>query len=635
MKAAALLFVILAGGIFSGAVAQVPQGTRLEQTRMNFYRDTPDGKKPLDFVVTGNSVTNLLVHQFKLKSFRNGDPKQIQIIAQAPQCQISQSPSMASDPGPLQVYTPTTNLFVQGVGFRFTQADHLLIISNNVETRVVKSLLRSSVLGAPRTNDSTAAGQMVKIFAEHGRFNLDSNVVDYSGNVHVIDPQLDMTCDLMTIHFTTNGTVENILARQNVVLTTTNNGRATGATGYYYVTDGSNGMMELTTDAVWRNGDEQAKANKFIYDSARHFLTAIGHVQVQWPNADPNSSRHATNSTALLLGTNGYRELFADYATLQFPTNNGPVESMRARGNVIIINQADQSSSISEQAVYEKSADSVELTGNPIWWNRDKMGNDQMMVKAETLTAQLGDKTYHARTHANFKMRAGGAVAPGHATNQWLIISSDDIDYQTNRAIFYKNVETRLVENDQLKDKLHCVFLTVNLTNNQVESAFARDEVYGETAPDAAGVKKTITCELLNAYRSVQTQLMKSIDAHTNVVIEEIGTRPGAPRNKLRADTVTAQFSAVTNQIEQAVAVQNVALDQFKAGQNTHATAERAVYTAANDQVKLTGAPLAHTEGFVITDSAFMIWQPKANVFKAFGPYKIVPLKQAAAPKSL
>ena len=85
-------------------------------------------------------------------------------------------------------------------------------------------------------------------------FDLNSNVVDYAGNVHVIDPQLDMTCDFLTVRFTTNGAVENILARQNVVLTTTNNGRATGDVGYYYITNG-NEMMQLSTNAVWRNGD--------------------------------------------------------------------------------------------------------------------------------------------------------------------------------------------------------------------------------------------------------------------------------------------------------------------------------------------------------------------------------------------
>lgn len=636
MKTVSLIFMILAGGIFSTAVAQVPQGTQLQRTSLTIYRDTPEGKK-MDFVITGTSATNVnsqnVINQFEMKSFRNGDPKQIQIIAQAPQCAIDLSNNVAADKGPVHIFTPTTNLFVQGVGFCFTQSNHFLIISNQVETRVVKSLLKSSVLAAPRTNASADTSKIF-IFADYGEFNIDSNVVDYTGHVHMIDPELDLTCDLMTIRFTTNGAVESILALHNVVLTTTNNGRATGATGFYYVTNG-NEMMQLTKNAKWRNGDQAADAQDFTYDSTRHLLTGIGAVRVQWPNVERKPSDGATNTAALPPGTNGFREMYADFATMQFPPTNGPVESMHAHGHVIIVNQADQSSAMADRAEYERTTDRVELTGNPVWWNTN------MEIKADVLTAELSNKVYHAQANARFKMRTGGGAtnhppaAAGHATNQWLFISSDDMQYQTNQAVFYRNVETRLVENDRLRDKLNCALLTINLTSNKVESAFASGAVHGETAPDAFGVIKTIACEQLNAYLSTTTGLLKTIDAYTNVVIEQKGKGLGAPCNKLAADTVTARFSAVTNQIEQAVAERNVVLDQLKAGRTTHATSEHAVYAAGtNDQVTLTGTPLAHTDSYRITDSDYMVWQPKANTFQAVGFYKIVPIKPAAGQQS-
>jgi lipopolysaccharide export system protein LptA len=639
MKASCLLVLSLAGGLLFTARAQVPPGAQLRQhPSWSSYRETASGKK-LDFVIAGASASDLdayhvLVNQFELRSFHNGDPKRVQVIAQAPQCKVDVSQNIAaSDPGALQIFTPTTNLFVQGVGFLFTQTNHLLIISNQVETRVFKSLLRSSMLAAPLTNAGAEAGQMVKIFAEHGWFDLDSNVVDYAGNVHMSDPQLDMTSDLLTIRFTTNGAVESILARRNVVLTTTNNGRATGATGLYYVTNG-NEMMQLTTDAVWRNGDEEARANEFAYDSTRHLLTGIGHVRVEWPNEETIAQTRATNSTGLLAGTNGFRKLFADFATLQFPPTNGPVESMLARGNVIIVNQADQSSATADQAVYEKTDDRIELTGNPVWWN------DSMEVKGQTLSAELGGKIYHARTKARFKMRTGASAVnqsvtmPGRSAGQWLFIASDDMEYRTNQANFSGNVQTRLLENGRLRDTLNCRLLTLGLTNNQAESASARDNVHGETAPDASGLFKTITCEQLNAWRSVQTGLMRSIDAHTNVVIEDKGTGPGAPFNKLTADTVTAQFSSVTNQIEQAEAWPDVVLDQSKGGHKIHATGRRAVYTASvNDRVTLTGAPVARRDNYLITGSEPLVWLPKSNYFQAFGLYKMDPITVAAGRK--
>ena len=161
MKSASLLFAFLAGGIFLAALAQVPEGTRLRRSTMPSYRHTAEGNK-LDFVITGSTVSNvgpqtLLVSQFELTSFRNGDPRQTNIIAQAPRCQVDVSNNVASDPGPLQIFTPTTNLFVQGVGFVFTQSNHFLIISNDVKTRVVKSLLKSSVLAAARSGSIKVA----------------------------------------------------------------------------------------------------------------------------------------------------------------------------------------------------------------------------------------------------------------------------------------------------------------------------------------------------------------------------------------------------------------------------------------------------------------------------------------------
>jgi lipopolysaccharide export system protein LptA len=630
-----LIFTLFAAVVFSSARAQVPQGTHLAGPTMALYRQTTEGRKMLDGTIHGSSVSNLnsqtaLVTDFELKNFKNGDAKQVEVIAQAPECAVEISTGRLWNAGHVQVFTPTTNLFVQGEGFLFVQSNHFLVISNDVETRVVKSLVKSHGPASPVTNPPDAG--RVLIYATEGRFNLDSNVVDYTDHVHLIDPQLDMTCDLLTIRFNSNGVVESMLARQHVVLTTTNNGRATGDIGYYYVTNDDQ-MMRLTHNAYWRNGDEEAKADEFTYDSNRHVLSGTK-VKVRWPNSSAGPGMTTGGPAPLQVGTNGFRELYADYAVMQFPPTNGPAERMMAHGNVLIVNQADQNSAVAEQAVYERAADSIELTGHPVWWNTN------MEVKAETLTADLGAKTYHARTGAHFKMHLGTASGtpspsvPGHSSNQWLFISSGDIEYLTNQATFYRDVQARLVDNERMQDKLDCAVLTLNLTNNKVESAFARESVRGETAPDQAGVFKTISCERLNAYCSPVTGRMESLDAHTNVVIEQKGNGPNAPSNALAADTVTAQFSPVTNRIEQAVAEQNVVFDQRKGGNTTHATADHAVYNSGtNDEVRLTGHPLAHDFRYIITNADFLVWKPKTNIFQAGGHYQIIPIKRPAAEK--
>jgi hypothetical protein len=150
------------------------------------------------------------------------------LIGQAPECHVDQTGSRAWDAGSLVLFTPTTNVWVQGEGFLFLETNHSLDLSNKVETRVLRSLLKTSTLTAAKTNAPGTAEQVLKIFANQCHFDYLSNFAQYSGRVHVIDAQLDMTSGRLSIQLTTNGAIQSILAEQNVVLTTTNKGSATG-----------------------------------------------------------------------------------------------------------------------------------------------------------------------------------------------------------------------------------------------------------------------------------------------------------------------------------------------------------------------------------------------------------------------
>jgi lipopolysaccharide export system protein LptA len=619
MKIGRLFFCALALGLISVALAQVPPEVHLQHNlSMPFYRVTPT-RKFLDMIITGTNLArlddrNVRVDQFELRNFRDGDPRQVQIIAQAPECKIDVVRTIGTDDGPVHIFTPTTNLYVQGVGFYFTQSNQFVRISNEVETRVYHSLLKTSPTPGARTNPPAGPEQLLKIFAHACRYDFVTKIVNYTGHVHVIDPQLDMTSARLDIQLTTNSTVKSILASDNVIMTTTNHGWATADTSFYYATNfdvtNTAAVVTLTGNAVWHNGDEKAVADKFIYDGARHLLTGLGRVRVWWPNP---SGPVDTNSPGLRVGTNGYREIFADYITLQMPPTNGPIQSMTARTNVIIVNQADKSRALAAQAVYQRASDTFELTGEPVWWN------DTMKVQGEALTADLGTKTYHAQTVAQLQITS---------TNQTVLIFSDSLDYQTNLATFTEHVHARVFRAGQLQDTLTCHRLKVGLLNNQIEKVFAFGDVAGETAPDRAGVKKTLSCDQVMLLRSVTTGLIKNIEAEGHVVLQEVAFAPIPLRDKLSADVVTARFSTVTNQIERAIADRNVVLDQIKAGRTIHATSQHAVYDAGLvDQVKLTGTPLAHTDNFAISEADFMIWKPKANIFKAWGAYKIIPLK--------
>jgi len=585
-------------------------------TQYQLFRDTPQGKA-LEFILSGNSWSNInarddLVEPFQMKSFRSGQAGQVQLIAQAPECHIDRNGKRAWDTGPIALFTPTTNIWLQGEGFLFIETNHLLYISNKVETRIVRSLLKTTMTETGGTNAPGEGEQILKIFSSQGQFDYESNFAVYRGSVHVIDVQLDLTSDRLTIHFTTNGAVQTILADGHVVMTTTNNGQTTSATAFYYVTN-DNEMMELTGQATWRNGDEQAEAGQFIYDRTHHFLTGIGDVRVCWPNAAPGAEDRRTGAPPRA-GPRGFRELSADFATLQMPPTNGPVEAMHAMGNVVIVNDADASHATGEQADYARTNDVFELTGHPEW------RTDQMEIKGRVLTAELTNNVYHARGDSHIKLKVAGAAH----TNQWLDIDCADFDYQTNHAEFHDDVKTRLLEDGVLRDTLNSDFLEADLVSNQVKTAVAQGDVRGQTAPDQHGNIKTVACGTLTLHRSPANGMTKDIVAQDHVVLQEFGTDPAAPHNKLTAVTVTAWFSAVvTNQMERAVAMRDVVFDQVKTNQTLHATGQQGVYTAENDEVKLTGDPVARTEQYLITDASYLIFYPKTNRFSAFGAFRM------------
>ncbi len=581
-------------------LGQAPPEAVANHFRVTRYADTPKGRV-LEMLVSaqhGESGKNGdVATQFEMTEFRNG---RTNLIAVGPECHILSA--SAWDAGHIEMFSPSTNVFVQGDGFFFNETNHFLFLSNNVETRVARELLKSSLLSNPRTNEPTAT-QPIVITSQRCQFDAVSNRAEYFGNVRIKDQQMDITSDYLFVQLNTNGGIDNIFARQNVVINTTNKGHATGSSARYYTIDGSE-MMVLTGDSTWLNGEQQARAEQFTYDSTRHTLWASNHVRVRWPNGIQTNPEP---SEAF-----GARLLFADDAVLQMPPTNGPVESMTANGNVIIVNQADQSRSTGEHAVYSREENRFELTGSPVWWN------DRVTIHAQSLVAEVTNQIYHALGNAKFE------TAPG--TNQWLSITSTNIDFQTNLAVFRDDVAVRLSANGALRDSLDCNTLDVELLSNEVTTAVAQGHVRGETAPDRIGNVKTIVCETLTAHRSPTTLLVTDLQATDRVVMTETGITTNAPRNKLTSDSVVAKFFAHTNQIETAVADGNVVLEQIKPTQSIHATSARADYTAANDQVKLTGGPQATTDKFLISDADYLIWQPKTNRFGAFGWYKIVPV---------
>jgi lipopolysaccharide export system protein LptA len=596
------------------------------------YKDNPAGRV-LDAIFTGWGAVpfpagGVQVQQFKMIGVRDGQITNITFTAQAPECRIDYDRKIAGDPGPIQIYTPVTNLFVQGVGFFCADSNQLLLISNQVETRVVKSMFRSSPLFAGASNTPDDLAQIVKIFSDRGQFSFPSNLVDYAGNVRLIDPQYEVDSPLLSIQLASNQTVQTMFARPAVTLTLPGKGVATGATAHYFASN-ENPILDLAgepgADARWQNGLQEATAAKFTYDPNRHVLSADDHVRVRWPNQPTN----AAVPTFQLLST--------DHAVVEMTTNGAEAQRMIAAGNVLITNQADLSSAAAGHADYDRPGDLFTLTGNPVW------RNDRMEVRGDTLSVQSSNQIYDAQGHARLTLRLSGAAGnSSSSTHQWLSVSADDIlsqpaGPQTNLVTFRGDAQARLFDGETLQDTLTARTLFVyqlagsQQSSNQVVLIVARDNVHAQSTPDAGGFVKTISCGVLTAHRSPATGFWQTIVAEDNAVLQSIGSGSNAVSKKITAALVTAYFSAATNQLESAVADGKVVFVQTAPGQNINATGEHAVYTVGPvEQVELTGHPWAETDKGSISGADRLRYELKSGTVDSFGLYLITPKPRAA-----
>ncbi len=632
------LLLMLAGLLLCGAASLWSQAPASQDAKPGGYVEFPHYKdKPAGRVLDANfsgwgavplPAGGVQVQQFKMIGVRDGQITNVAFTAQAPECRIDYDRKFAGDPGPIQIFTPVSNLFVQGVGFFCADSNQLLLISNQVETRVVKSMLRSSPLFASAGSNPAGPAEIVKIFSDHGQFDFHSNLVDYAGSVRLIDPQYEMDSPLLSIQLASNQTVQTMFARPAVTLTLPGKGVATGATAHYFAGD-ENPLLDLAgqpgADAHWQNGPQEATAAKFTYDPNRHLLSANDHVRVRWPNSPTNAAAPT------------FQLLSSDQAVVEMTTNGAGVRRMTVAGHVLITNQADLSSAAAGHADYDHPGDLFTLTENPVW------RNDRMEVRGDTLSMQSSNQIYHAQGHARLTLRLSGAAGSSStSTHQWLSVSADDIlrvpaGPQTNLATFRGDVQARLFDGETLQDTLTARTLLVyqlagsQESSNQIVLIVARENVHAESAPDAGGFVKTISCGVLTAHRSPANGFWQTIVAEDNAVLQSTGSGSNAVSKKITAAIVTAYFSAATNQLESAVADGKVVFVQTAPGQNINATGEHGVYAVAPvEQVELTGHPWAETDKGSISGADRLRYELKSGTVDSFGLYLITPKRRAA-----
>lgn len=189
-------------------------------------------------------------------------------------------------------------LVVAGALWAQAQAD-----SATPETNAAQpALLNLSTNSPPRTN--APPKPPTEIFSDSGEFDLKSRVAVYIGNVRVIDPQMKMLCELLTVIVPEGGgRIDHITAETNVVIDAVDSdGNPIHATGqkavYTYKVENSvtNELMELTGGPYVESKAVSGSGEKIVWDRVKNSIRVYKQTHViiqQPPDKEPGTNAPA------------------------------------------------------------------------------------------------------------------------------------------------------------------------------------------------------------------------------------------------------------------------------------------------------------------------------------------------------
>src|SRR4051812_44909242 len=149
----ALAFILL----LDFAVAQIPAGVSGKKVSYSHY----EGSVPRALITAQNvkplSGKNILAVEFKLTTFRDGNPTNIEVVIESPECVFNYDSHLASSTNRLILYNAETNLLIEGRGFMWQPGPtNVLTISNDVHTIIQR------VTNAPVKNEGA-----MHIYSDH------------------------------------------------------------------------------------------------------------------------------------------------------------------------------------------------------------------------------------------------------------------------------------------------------------------------------------------------------------------------------------------------------------------------------------------------------------------------------------
>jgi len=520
------------------------------------------------------------------------------LVVATPQCLFDLRTKVVSSTNALQARSVSGGWSLEGEGFECRLADEHLVVSNRVHAVIHKEWLNASSqtnpptaarLGSPsaQTNSPGSPAQLLHIFSDRLRYQ--TNLVLFENNVRVDDPQGRLSAGLLTVEFTEpeqrlgnmandagkradeSPALSHIFAEHNVIIESEGL-RATGERANYSAT---NDLVELTGNPTWRLGGYDGRADELSvnrrtreFHAARNVemllpASALGTNGLSWAETAPPTNSVAASKQPIKVNADDFEfrpdltdtnlnisvlrgqvrvsaekgNLSCESITIKSTTDKNKTESVVAERRLVM--EQGNNRVTGEKAVYTATNEIMEVTGAPAW----RMG--QREGTAEVLAFDMQHRVYRASRNVQMRFPAGSfGPAP------WLSPKSAGRASTVAKSI-----------GDRTDRAATASLIATNSTGTPI--GISADEF--EFAPDGANTNQNIA-----TYRG-------------HVLV----TDPG--RMRLSCERLTGAVPADAHQMERIVAERRVELEIHESQRDGLARGDKAVYTASNGEVVVTG----------------------------------------------
>ena len=133
-----------------------------------------------------------------------------------------------------------------------------------------------------------------------------------------------------------------------------------------YIVGQDKESVQFLGHALWQDGERQGSGERVNYDRRKRLLVAEENAYLRLPrrrlgeanlfSAGPRGKGRVETNTPC-----AFVEVFADKMTIQLSPTNGPVQSMVAEKNVLIVDPGQDGRALADRATYVETSGLLEL----------------------------------------------------------------------------------------------------------------------------------------------------------------------------------------------------------------------------------------------------------------------------------